>query len=115
MDYEQEADSALRELRALGLRISVDDIGTGCSSLSRLKRFTLDVLKIDRSFVTDYAENPDDRAIISAIIGMARSMELRVVAEAVETEQQLAFLRKEGCDGIQGFYFFQPMPATEYA
>jgi diguanylate cyclase (GGDEF)-like protein len=115
MEHEQEADALLRELRALGVKISIDDFGTGYSSLSRLKKFKLDSLKIDRSFITDCFKNPDDRAIITAVIAMARSLALKVVAEGVETEQQLTFLLEEGCQEIQGFYFCRPIPAIEFA
>jgi diguanylate cyclase (GGDEF)-like protein len=114
MENEQEADASLAELRALGMNISIDDFGTGYSSLSRLKSFNLDALKIDKSFVANCGENPDDRAIITAIIAMARSLGLKVVAEGVETEQQLIFLRELGCNEIQGFYFSRPVPPEEF-
>jgi diguanylate cyclase (GGDEF)-like protein len=115
MQNEEKADEALREIRALGCRISIDDFGTGYSSLSRLKRFTLDALKVDRSFVTDLTNNPDDRAIAKAIIAMAHSLELKVIAEGVETEQQFQFLTDQGCDEIQGYLFGIPMPGEEFA
>jgi diguanylate cyclase (GGDEF)-like protein len=115
MENQQEADDSLAELRLLGMNISIDDFGTGYSSLSRLKSFNLDALKIDKSFVLNCSENPDDRAIITAIVAMARSLELKVVAEGVETEQQLAFLRELGCDEIQGYYFSKPIPPQEFA
>jgi len=115
MHDEELADAALRDLRKLGCKISIDDFGTGYSSLSRLKHFTLDALKIDRSFVTDLTNNPDDRAIAKAIIAMARSLELKVIAEGVETEQQFQFFQGEGCDEIQGYLFGRPMPAGEFA
>ncbi len=112
---EDEADRSLRALRELGIKISIDDFGTGYSSLSRLRRFTLDALKIDRSFVTDLAANPDDKAIITAIIAMAGSLKLRVIAEGVETGNQLRFLEEQGCDEIQGYLCDKPMPADEFA
>jgi diguanylate cyclase (GGDEF)-like protein len=115
MHDEELADAALRDLRKLGCKISIDDFGTGYSSLSRLKHFTLDALKIDRSFVTDLTNNPDDRAIAKAIIAMARSLELKVIAEGVETEQQFQFFQGQGCDEIQGYLFGRPMPAEEFA
>ncbi len=114
MENDQEADASLSRLRALGVKISIDDFGTGFSSLSRLKSFKLDALKIDRSFVTDCFKNPDDRVIIKAIIAMARSLDLKVVAEGVETEQQLALLWELGCNEIQGFYFYNPIPSIEF-
>jgi diguanylate cyclase (GGDEF)-like protein len=115
MEHEEQAEGSLKQLRALGIKLSIDDFGTGYSSLSRLKSFKLDALKIDRSFVMDCPNSPDDRAIIAAIIAMAQSLNLKVVAEGVETEEQLAFLSEKGCQEIQGFYFYRPMPASEFA
>jgi EAL domain-containing protein (putative c-di-GMP-specific phosphodiesterase class I) len=100
-------------LKKLGIRISVDDFGTGYSSLAYVKRFPIDVLKIDRSFITDVTTNPTDAAITGAIIDMAHSMDVRVVAEGVETAEQLDFLRQRGCDEIQGYYFARPLPPIE--
>ena len=114
MENEEEAARSLRALRAIGVRISIDDFGTGYSSLSRLKCFTLDALKIDQSFVRDLAQKHDSRAITKAIIAMARSLELRVIAEGVETEQQLRFLRNRGCDEIQGWLVGRPAAANEF-
>ena len=103
----------MEKLRELGLDISIDDFGTGYSSLAYLKRFPIQVLKIDRSFIMDIVSNLDDRAITQAIIAMAQNLRLKVIAEGVETSEQLSILRDAGCDFIQGYYFSKPMPAGE--
>jgi diguanylate cyclase (GGDEF)-like protein/PAS domain S-box-containing protein len=105
------AISTMDALHGLGVRLSLDDFGTGYSSLSHLKRFPLHTLKIDQSFVRDIDSDPDDRAIVQAIIQMARALNLRTVAEGVETDAQHAFLRREGCDMMQGYLFCRPMDA----
>jgi EAL domain-containing protein (putative c-di-GMP-specific phosphodiesterase class I) len=108
-----EVLATLRDLKSIGVRISLDDFGTGYSSLSYLKRFPIDKLKIDRSFVSDVITNPEDAAIARAVIAMAHSLDMRVVAEGVETAAQLDFLRVNQCDQFQGYYYAKPLPATE--
>lgn len=104
---------ALRDFKALGVRVAIDDFGTGFSSLTHLKRFPIDELKIDQSFVRDITNDPDNAAIAQAIIALARSMDLTVVAEGVETEAQVTFLREQNCHSMQGFFFSHPRPAAE--
>jgi diguanylate cyclase (GGDEF)-like protein/PAS domain S-box-containing protein len=108
------AITILRNLKALGLKISIDDFGTGYSSLSYLRRFPIDVLKIDQSFVNDITHDADDAAIVTSIISLAHSLRLSVIAEGVETAEQLAFLRDHGCDQAQGYYFSQPLAVEEF-
>jgi diguanylate cyclase (GGDEF)-like protein/PAS domain S-box-containing protein len=113
MDDSDNVLAMLNELRGRGITISLDDFGTGYSSLSYLKRFPIDVLKIDQAFIRDIGNSPDDEAITRAIIAMAHSMNMEVVAEGVETEAHLEFLRKEGCDIIQGYLLSRPVPDQE--
>ncbi|MFZ2446009.1 MAG: EAL domain-containing protein [Syntrophobacteraceae bacterium] len=113
MKNMEESSKILEELKAMGLRVAIDDFGTGYSSLAYLKRFPLDVLKIDRSFIRDIPGDQDNAAIATAIIAMAHSLNLKVVAEGIETEEQLAFLREQGCDEIQGYLFSPALPCDE--
>jgi EAL domain-containing protein (putative c-di-GMP-specific phosphodiesterase class I) len=115
MHNVEEATHILARLDEIGVRLAIDDFGTGYSSLSYLKRFPIHTLKIDRSFVRDISTDPDDAAIVTAIVAMARSLNLRVTAEGVETEEQAAFLRSLTCDQAQGFHFGRPMPSAEFA
>ena len=107
--------SVIEELNAMGLTLAIDDFGTGYSNFGYLKQFRVSKLKIDRSFVRDVAVNPDDAAITTAIISMARNLNLKVIAEGVEDEAQMSFLRAHQCDEIQGYYFSKPLPVDKVA
>jgi diguanylate cyclase (GGDEF)-like protein/PAS domain S-box-containing protein len=104
----------LTALKGLGVKLSIDDFGTGYSSLAYLKRFNVDKLKIDQSFIRELCSNPDDEAIVSAVITMARQLRLRTVAEGVENAEQATMLRRFDCDEVQGFHFGRPMPAADF-
>ncbi|MBF0371930.1 MAG: EAL domain-containing protein, partial [Alphaproteobacteria bacterium] len=110
----QEALPVLQRLRGLGVRVSVDDFGTGYSSFGQLRRLPLDALKIDQSFVRDIGNDADDARIITAIVAIAHSLRLGVIAEGVETSEQLAFLRRQNCELAQGFLFSRPMPIRDF-
>ena len=112
-DVEQSA-SQLLELREMGVHVSIDDFGTGYSSLNYLKKLPIERLKIDKSFIHDLVKDSDDRAIIGAVTSMAHKMGIKTVAEGVETEEQLAFLRDSECDEAQGFLFSRPVPAEQF-
>jgi EAL domain-containing protein (putative c-di-GMP-specific phosphodiesterase class I) len=109
------AVSILRRLKTLGVRIAMDDFGSGYSSLSYLQSFPFDKIKIDQAFISNLGRNPQSATIIRAVIGLARGLELPVLAEGVETNDQLAFLLKESCDEIQGFLVGRPLPIEDYA
>jgi diguanylate cyclase (GGDEF)-like protein len=113
MDHLEETTETLRKLKEMGTHISIDDFGTGYSSLMYLKTFPIDTLKIDKSFVDNVTTDPDDLAIAQAIISMAHSLKLEVVAEGVETKAQLEVLRAHGCDIIQGYLYSKPIPVAE--
>ena len=106
--------TTLRQFKNLGVRIAMDDFGTGYSSLSYLQKFPFDKIKIDRSFVSALETRTDADAIVRAVVGLGHSLGIQTCAEGVETAEQLAFLKLEGCDEVQGYYFGKPMPAPEF-
>ena len=105
----------LEHLSQMGVLVSVDDFGTGYSSMSYLRRFPVDILKIDRTFINEIVSRPDDASIVSAIVSLAHSLRLKVVAEGVETREQLDFLKTLGCDQYQGYYFSPAVPPQQFA
>jgi diguanylate cyclase (GGDEF)-like protein/PAS domain S-box-containing protein len=113
MDDPNAAIELMQEIKGLGLRLAMDDFGTGYSSLNYLKRFAMDTLKIDQSFVRDLPDDEQDAAITTTIIAMAKNLDLKVLAEGVETKEQLQFLKEQGCDEVQGYYFSKPLSAEE--
>jgi ActR/RegA family two-component response regulator len=113
MSNAERTIQVLGALKELGIKVAIDDFGTGYSSLAYLQRFPIDKLKIDIAFVRDITTNPNDAAIALAIISMAHSLKLRVIAEGVESRPQLEYLRRNRCDEIQGYYFSRPLPAGE--
>jgi len=115
MKNAEHVASILQSLREKGVRVAIDDFGTGYSSLSYLRKFPLGALKIDQSFVRQISDSPDEATIVSAIISMGRSLNLRVIAEGVETAEDLAFLQDRGCEEAQGYYLSQPVPADQFA
>ena len=115
LENSEQTRDLMNQLRAMKIQLAIDDFGTGYSSLSYLKRFPIDRVKIDQSFVRDISVDGDDLAIVRAIIALARALKLRVVAEGVETSEQLALLQAEGCDEYQGYFFARPMAANDIA
>jgi diguanylate cyclase (GGDEF)-like protein/PAS domain S-box-containing protein len=115
MQNVEQAVATMRELQAMGVQLSIDDFGTGYSSLSSLKSFPISRLKLDRSFVRDLPHDEDDKAIAKAVISLGHELELRVLAEGVETAEQLAFLHASGCDEMQGYFFSRPIPPADFA
>jgi EAL domain-containing protein (putative c-di-GMP-specific phosphodiesterase class I) len=114
MDNQENATDILNRLHAQGIRLAIDDFGTGYSSLAHLKRFPLDVLKIDKSFIDEIPYNKDDMEIAATIVAMGHTLGFKVLAEGVETVEQLAFLREKGCDTYQGYIKSRPIPAAEF-
>jgi diguanylate cyclase (GGDEF)-like protein/PAS domain S-box-containing protein len=115
MSNAHSALSVLQDLKALGLQLALDDFGTGYSSLSHLKEFPIDALKVDESFIRDITHGDQDSPVVRAVISMGKSLNQRVIAEGVETVDQLAFLQAQGCSEGQGYYFSRPLPARQYA
>jgi diguanylate cyclase (GGDEF)-like protein/PAS domain S-box-containing protein len=113
MEHAEANIRTLHELKSMGIHLSIDDFGTGYSSLSYLKRFPIDALKVDQSFVRDIPGDQEDAAIASAVIALGHSLRLTIVAEGVETAEQLAFMRERGCHKVQGYYFSRPMPVED--
>jgi EAL domain-containing protein (putative c-di-GMP-specific phosphodiesterase class I) len=114
MNNPQAAIEVMNNFHARGIRLAIDDFGTGYSSLSYLKSFKIHKLKIDRSFVSNLHETPEDQAIINAVIDLSRNLGFQTIAEGVETIEQLDYLRKQGCNEIQGYYFSKPLPAEQF-
>ena len=113
MQDARKADNILSRLSRIGIKLAIDDFGTGYSSLSYLKRFDVDRLKIDQSFVRDMTNNYDDAEIARAIINLGHTLGLEIVSEGVETKEQLELLKQQGCDVIQGYLISRPIPAAE--
>jgi len=114
MSDPEQSVAILEQLSAMGVLVSVDDFGTGYSSMSYLRRFPIDKLKIDRVFINEIASRPEDASIVRAIVSLAHSLNLKVVAEGVETPAQLDFLKAAGCDEYQGYHYSRPLPAHQF-
>jgi EAL domain-containing protein (putative c-di-GMP-specific phosphodiesterase class I) len=114
MQNVERAMRVLKGIKGLGVMLAIDDFGTGYSSMSLLKKFPIDVLKIDRSFVREITSNSEDKAIADAIIALGRALDLTIVAEGVETPEQENFLREHHCDQVQGYLISKPVPADEF-
>ena len=115
MEDPESVVNVLDRIRHLGVKISIDDFGTGYSSLNYLKRLPIDVLKIDKSFIMDIGNNKNDEAIVRAVIAIAHSLDIDVIAEGVETIEQLVFLEQNRCDQGQGYYFSKPLTADKFS
>ena len=113
MENVETTIETISAIRALGINLSIDDFGTGYSSMAYLKRFPIHTLKIDRSFIQGISENVDDAAIVEATIALAHALNLTVIAEGVETLEQLQFLEARQCEAVQGYYFSRPVPADQ--
>ena len=114
MQHAEKAIEITRQLTGLGIKLSIDDFGTGYSSLNYLQRFSLDKLKIDQSFTSNMVSNIESENIVDAVISLAKSLNLKTIAEGVETKQQLDMFKQKECDEIQGYYFSRPVPADEF-
>ena len=115
MHNPERTTKVLTAIKQMGVRIAIDDFGVGYSSLAQIKRFPIDTLKVDRSFIRDLEGNAEDRAITEAIISMGKTLSLTVVAEGVETQEQQSFLVDHSCDAMQGFYFSKPIEPDQFA
>ena len=114
MHDPEEVINSLHELSKFGMKLAIDDFGTGYSSLAYLKRFPVNTLKIDRAFITDISSDNDDAAIVEAVLGLGKHFNMKVVAEGVEDEEQLNFLKSQGCDTAQGYYISKPLSSEQY-
>jgi EAL domain-containing protein (putative c-di-GMP-specific phosphodiesterase class I) len=115
MSNIDRATKVLAAMSQMGVRLAIDDFGTGYSSLAQIKRFPIDTLKVDRSFIRDLMRNPEDRAITEVIIAMGKTLSLTIVAEGVETQEQETFLREHACDESQGYHFSKPTTPDKFA